>query len=191
MAMIKALPITWKMRGRLAGGATLCAAFVAANVGTGGGVAAARTGNAGATDYGQSRPDLSVAQVEAREYLDQFFAAVIGQDGVARSGAAMRIALKDRNGRTEEVWVTPFALRNGILVGVLADAPRRVAGRNAGDLITFGRADVRDWSFFGAEGRMYGNFTTRLMLSTVAPAQAAEIAAVLSETPAPVDWLHP
>ena len=178
--------MTWKMRGRLLGVALLCAAFVSANAG--GGVAAARNGEAPRAGFNASRIDMTVAQAQAHRHLDRFFDAVVGADGVARNGAAIRIALKAENGRTEEVWVTPFAKRDGILMGALADTPRHAKGRKAGDLISFQRADVRDWSFYGPDGRIYGNFATRLMLTAIAPDQAADIAALLSETPAPAGW---
>jgi|GEM_PF-2022555 len=180
--------MTWRMRGRLTGSALLLAGFVAANLGGPAGIAAARTGMIPEPEVAGLHAGLSVAQMQARAHLNQFFDAVVGEDGVARKGAALRIALMGDNGRIEEVWVTPFARRDGYLIGVLSDEPQRIAARRSGDLVNFQSDDVRDWSFFGEDGRMYGNYTTRLMLSAVAPAQAAEIAALLSETPAPADW---
>ncbi len=177
--------ISWKTRGRLLGIAILCTGFISANAN---GIAAARPGPLVQQDNSEASPDLNVAQVQAREHLNRFFQDVMGADGVARKGAALRIALTGDNGRREDVWVTPFARRDGFLMGILADEPRQSSIHSSGDLVTFSVDDVRDWSFFGEDGRMYGNYTTRLLLSAVGPDRAAEISALLSKTPAPADW---
>jgi len=72
-------------------------------------------------------------------------------------------------------------------VGLLANDPVSFKG-NAGDAITFSADQVRDWYVFGADGKMYGNYTTRVMLADLSPELSAQIEAMLSPTPLPDTW---
>ncbi|NNE81572.1 MAG: DUF2314 domain-containing protein [Silicimonas sp.] len=178
---------TCKRRGRILGLAMVLVGFASANSGPFGASAVARTGTFPAPEAVQKQ-QLSAAHAAAREHLDRFFQSVLGSDGVARKGAAVRVSIQMANGKTDLVWVTPFAKQNGQYFGTLSDIPRHSVRLSQGDLIRFDRAQVVDWSFFGTDGRMYGNFTTRMILNTVSSARAAEIAALLSDTAAPEDW---
>ena len=178
---------TLKRRGRIAGAAFLLAGFVFANAGTLSAVAVARPGLFPTSETAQVQ-EMTAAQAAARSHLDRFFQSVIDADGVARQGAAVRVVLHSLNGRSELIWVTPFARQGAEYFGTLAATPRQSRGPIQGDLIRFRKPQIVDWSFFGEDGRMYGNFTTRMILNTVSPARAAEIAALLSASPAPKDW---
>jgi len=184
------MDLSWKLRGRLAGLAILTAAFVAANASPDLGAAVARTGGVTGPDTRSSSAlDITLAQLQARAHLDRFFEAVLDERGIARNGAALKVALRDeRTGAGSIVWITPFARRGDLLMGTLAAAPAPALRIRQGDLVRFHPEDVRDWSFTGPDGRMYGNFTTRLVLNAMAPDQAARIAAILSDSPAPADW---
>ncbi len=172
--------INWKRRGRLAGLAMLLAAALAANSGL------ARTG-APLPAQPNHATELTAPQIAARVHLDRFFEAVLDENGVAQRDAAVRIVLRGENGRPAFVWLTPFAQDGGQFYGALTEA---VAGSQAAakGLISFDRSQVVDWSFYGDDGRLYGNFTARILLATLQPAQAAEISAQLSKTPAPQGW---
>lgn len=174
-------PISWRSRGRWFAWAILSVSALSAN-----GIAAARTGDLLEVDQ-IATPRLTDTQVAARVHLDQFFQSVLGDDGIARMGAAVRVALPAPNGRHILVWITPFAENDGQYHGALGGTTGTI---DVADLITFERSQVVDWSFVGQDGLMYGNFATRFMLHTVSSAQAAEIAAILSDSPAPEEWLQ-
>ena len=172
--------ISWQLRGRRFAWAILAVSALSAN-----GIASARTGELPEQD--QATPEFTETQAAARVHLDQFFQAVMGEDGVAQMGAAVRVALPTPEGRHILVWITPFAVDDDAFYGAPGD-PSLSAGPV--ELITFDRSQVVDWSFVGQDGLMYGNFATRLILHTVLPSQAAEIAALLSDSPAPEEWLQ-
>ena len=173
-------PISWQLRGRGFAWAILAVSAFSAN-----GIASARTGEP--PEQSQAAPEFTETQAAARAHLDQFFQAVMGEDGVAQMDAAVRVALPSLEGRHILVWITPFAVDDDAFYGAPGDA-----ALSAGpvELITFERSQVVDWSFVGQDGLMYGNFATRLILHTVLPSQAAEIAALLSDSPAPEEWLQ-
>ena len=168
----------WRRRGRHAGFLLLACSTFAMN-----GIAAARTGLPALPEPAQAI-DFTAPQVAARVHLDHFFHYVLDDFGVAQKGAAVRVALPTTEGRQRLVWLTPFIAQDG---GYLGADDTTGSGENSG-LIPFERSQVVDWSFIGEDGRLFGNFTTRLMLHTLQAERAAEIAALLSESPAPREW---
>lgn len=166
----------WRLRGRLAGIALLIAGALSAND-----IAIARTGEIPLQDQ-HSSFDFTAPQAAARVYLSQFFQSVLGDDGVAGQDSAVRIALATPDGKHSLVWVTPFAAGDGHYFGTIhaTDADQR--------FIRFEATQVVDWSFTGANGRMYGNYATRLVLHTLQPAEAEQLALILSETATPAEW---
>ena len=146
-------------------------------------IAAARTSDITLPDQPQVL-DFTAPQAAARVHLDHFFRAVLDDFGVAQRQAAVRVSLPTTDGRQRLVWLTPFVVDGGQFLG--ADGSTG-SGENSG-LIPFKRSQVVDWSFTGEDGRLFGNFTTRLILQTLQAERAAEIAALLSDTPAPEEW---
>lgn len=169
----------WRLRGRLAGLTLLVAGAVSANSN-----ALALT-----NDISREKDGINInftdVQVAARQHLDQFFHVVLDENGVGQMGSAVRVALPRQNGRIDMIWITPFQRENGQYIGVLHDSenPEQT------EIVIFNRGQVVDWSFVASDGRLYGNFATRLFLQTLPTAQAANIASILSETPAPAEWL--
>lgn len=86
------------------------------------------------------------------------------------------------------IWVRPLAKSDGKYVGHLTGTPNAIDGHKEGDLIVFEAAQVRDWYFFGAGGKMFGAFATRAVLDDMPAGAAATINAILSVTPTPPHW---
>jgi uncharacterized protein YegJ (DUF2314 family) len=61
-------------------------------------------------------------------------------------------------------------------------------GLNAGDAVAFTTDMVRDWSITEANGRMWGNYTTRVIVPQLDAETAAALGAMLSPDPVPSDW---
>ena len=147
--------------------------------------ALARTGDVARENPVQNL-DFTAAQIAAREHLDHFFRSVLDENGIGQKGSALRIAIPRADGRVELVWVTPFQKENGRYSGL----PHDTALAATLGVLRFDRAQVVDWSFAGPDGRLYGNFATRLFLQTLPPEQAETIASLLSDTPAPEEWVR-
>jgi uncharacterized protein YegJ (DUF2314 family) len=169
----------WRLYGRLTGLLLLLAGAVSANSN-----ALALTRDI-SVEHDGIKIDFTDAQIAARQHLDHFFRMVLDEDGVGQMGAAVRVAFPRQNGRIELIWITPFQQENGQYIGILHNSE----ASEHSEVLTFKRDQVVDWSFAAPDGRLYGNFATRLFLQTLPTAQAAKIASILSETPAPAEWL--
>ena len=177
-----------RTRGRIAGLAMLGAAFVATN-------AFPSTGpvNAAAPDkvvmFTDGDARMNAAQNAALKHFSRFLEHVLNDNGQARPDAAIKVALPlEGDAGTEVIWVTPFARNDGLFIGALANEPRFLSGLAAGDVISFDGSQVRDWSFYGPDGRMYGSYTTRVILADLDPSRAEQLRALLSLEPLPSDW---
>jgi len=175
--------MNWKMRGRVFGLALLSVNFVSANAGYSIGPAQAGSNN----PITVSATAISAAEEQARAHLTKFLDFALDDNGMARDNAAIKIAISGFGGDVEAVWVAPFAMRDGRYVGILANEPKSIDTKHSGDPVAFEAAQVRDWYFFGDDGKMYGSYTTRAMLPEMAPKAARQIAQILSP-PAPAHW---
>ena len=169
---------TARRRGRLAGCAILVACAVSANSN-----ALALTDDVSPSNHTET-VDFTAAQAAAREHLDRFFGSVLDEHGVGQMEAAVRIAVPRQDGGHEMIWVAPFQAENGQYIGFPHNAPAQ------GSIVQFDRAQVVDWSFAGPDGRLYGNYATRFFLQTLSAEQARNMAAILSDTAAPEEWLQ-
>lgn len=170
---------SWRRRGRLAGCAVLLACAVSANNN-----ALARTGDISPGNH-VTIVELTSAQIAARAHLDRFFRLVLDEHGVGQMDAAVRIAVPGANGGQDMIWVTPFQKVNGQYTGL-----RHNPSEDGRTILHFERAQVVDWSFAGPDGRLFGNYATRLFLQTLTPEQAGNIAAILADTATPQEWLQ-
>ena len=139
-------------------------------------------------NYSNGDSAMNAAQEAARAELDAFLSYIVNDNGIGRDGSGVKVAFPIGGDNVEVIWITPFALRDGQLVGYIANEPRDIEEHNAGDLVTFERDRVRDWYFFGDDGKMYGSYTTRVMLNDLSAEEAEQIAQMLSDDPLPADW---
>ena len=176
--------MNWKMRGRVFGLVLLSVNFVSANAGYSVGPAQAE----------QVRPTLASqsaltdAETQARAHLSTFLDFALDKNGRARDNAALKISMTGYGGKDETIWVRPFALRDGRYVGLLANEPKSTDTKHVGDPVAFSADQVRDWYFFGDDGKMYGSYTTRVLLRDMAPNAARQITSILSSSPTPAHW---
>ncbi len=175
----------WRTKVRLTATLFLVAATVAANLGQG-----ASADDAGpVVQLAAGDAAMSDAEAAARRHFDQFLDHVLREDGATIEGAAVKIAISTGGAHAEVIWVSPFArtTEDGFL-GVFANAPQHIDGASIGDTVAFRREQVRDWSFFGEDAKLFGSFTTRVLLPHIPRTEAAKIAMLLSEVPVPSDW---
>lgn len=175
----------WRTKVRLSATLALIGAAFLANIGQG-----ASADDAGpVVTLAVGHAAMSDAEAAARRHLDRFLTHVLEADGATTHGAAVKIAVPTGDGHAEVIWVTPFAQASEDgFIGVFANAPREIPGASAGDAIVFERAQVRDWSFVGADSKLYGSFTTRVLLPHIPQDDAVRIAAALSDLPVPREW---
>ncbi|MEM9709003.1 MAG: DUF2314 domain-containing protein [Pseudomonadota bacterium] len=175
----------WRTKVRLSATLALIGATLLANLGNG---ASAEDGRATVT-LAASDAAMSDAEAAAQRHFERFMGHVLLPDGATGHGAAVKVAIPTGNGHAEVIWVTPFARTSTQeFLGILANPPQNIENAEMGDAIRFKRNQVRDWSFIGSNSKLFGSFTTRVLLPHIPQQDAAKIAAVLSELPIPSEW---
>ena len=137
-------------------------------------------------NYADSDAAMNAAIAEGRAYLDPFL-TMVREAGDRTEPFMIKVALDTTDGGREHIWVDSLRFHGAVLKGRLANAPNQLGALRQGSSVTIDRDRISDWSITSSEG-MYGNFTTRVMLAQLDPAERAQVAAMLSETPVPPAW---
>jgi uncharacterized protein YegJ (DUF2314 family) len=125
--------------------------------------------------------EMSAAIAKARTTLPEFWksfaAPKAGEEGFAvkvrfATGAA-------GSGEGEHIWVNSMKKQaDGGYSAKLSNQPRNIAGKNAGDTVTFKDADISDWTFM-RKGKIVGNETMRPLLAKMPKAEADKLKQML------------
>jgi len=140
--------------------------------------------------YATDDANMNDAQEDARRSLPDFLAHKLDETGTAAEGAMVKVGfpITSEDGENDEViWVGPFSKSGNTFTGALANDPVYIGGAY-GDEVTFTQDMIRDWMYQGEDGKLYGNYTTRVMLPELTATQAAQISQLLSEDPMPARW---
>jgi uncharacterized protein YegJ (DUF2314 family) len=135
-------------------------------------------------------PEMMAAVAEASAGLGRFFQAVLNDSGVSGKSAYVKVLFPvGLDGEAEMIWVGPFIrYTDGGFGGLLMNNPNYMGSLKAGDQVNFDQSMITDWSVTGPDGRRYGNFTARVMLSRMSEAESAPVLAAFSENPLPKSW---
>lgn len=142
-------------------------------------------------DFALDDPAMMQARADARASLPLFLANAIDERGISLAQVAIKVAfpVASSTAENEVIWVAPFAWDGAEgFAGFLANAPNFMGDLQQGDRVEFTRDMVRDWSFTGSTGLLYGNFSTRVMVTGMSQDEAAYFASLLSENPVPEGW---
>lgn len=133
--------------------------------------------------------EMNSAMATAQATLPVFLARATDAEGYGADGALVKVAFIDDYGDPEIIWVGPFLWDRGDgFAGLLANEPRALGNLRGGDRVDFTRDMIRDWSWTGPQGRLWGNYTTRVMLAQMDADTQAQMNAILSPDPVPADW---
>lgn len=131
-------------------------------------------------DYSSKDAAMNAAIDEARRTLPMFWAGFGGPD--RRGTDTLKVAIPDVGGGREHIWVNRIAQIDGGYTARPANEPARLPGLSLGSQVRFTEDQISDWSY-EKKGRLWGSFTTRVMLPDLDPADAAQLRAYLSDTP--------
>ncbi len=131
-------------------------------------------------DYASGDAIMEAAIAKARASLPEFLAKAEQAD-LSQGGWLVKWAHPVPGGN-EHIWVQLTHVAGSRIEGVLANAPNGFAG-NPGDPVMVPRPEVSDWSFTSDDGRLHGNYTTRVMLPALDAASRAELEAILAPLP--------
>ena len=124
---------------------------------------------------------MLAATREARASLADFWVKYEARDP-SRSRYSVKIGLPTRHGGVEHIWGSVVRRSGDKTTARIDNEPEDLADVKFGDEITVDHAAISDWMYL-KDGKLYGSFTTRAMLSRVSAAQRKEAMTVLAPTP--------
>ncbi|MEJ5976738.1 DUF2314 domain-containing protein [Novosphingobium sp. PS1R-30] len=112
---------------------------------------------------------MNAAKAKARRTLPSFLAVLAAPPAGARD-----LSFKYPLEGWEHIWVEQVVRRGESLTGRLANNPQ-ARGYRLGQRVTVPLSAVSDWAYRDGAGVMQGHFTTRALLSQLAPDEARQI----------------
>jgi len=123
--------------------------------------------------------DMNAAIAEARRTLPMFWRAYELRAG---EQFTVKVAFDNSEGGREHLWIGNFRRNGDAFTGQLVNAPALLPGKKLGDWMEFSEHQISDWSYV-KNNRLWGSFTTRVILSRMDPSALPELRAFLSPTP--------
>lgn len=122
---------------------------------------------------------MNAAIAEAKASLPVFLARL--DAGQLKPTDSLKVGFP-ANGGHEHIWVNNIARKGDQVTGTLANEPNWMPDLHEGSPVTFEPGLVSDWSY-EKDGKLWGNYTTRVMLPALSPEEAEAVKANLSDTP--------
>ena len=126
-------------------------------------------------------PVIAAATTEARRALPIFWSKFNAKTP-GYSEFALKVGFQARGGGIEYLWVVPSTRQADVISGTLANDAEYVEGFKVGTKVAFGEAQIDDWQY-GKDGKLYGHFTTRALMTRASEAERKEAMAVFAPTP--------
>ncbi|TCU73706.1 uncharacterized protein YegJ (DUF2314 family) [Bradyrhizobium sp. R2.2-H] len=124
-------------------------------------------------------PEMNAAIERGRATLPTFWASYVSPKP-SETGHALKVRFSTRKGG-EHIWVGEVKKQpDGTFTGLLANEPRDLPGKHAGDKVSFGEADVSDW-MFTRNGKIVGGETIKPTLKSLPKADADAIRARMEQ----------
>ncbi len=125
-------------------------------------------------EYSKSEMDTAIAR--ARREVGKFIEAM--SDTNARE-FAVKAPIKDGED-VEHFWITNLQYANGTFTGKIGNEPGIVKNVTFGQDYSIAKEEISDWMYL-KEGKMYGNYTLRPLLSGMPPAEAEKLKSMFAE----------
>jgi uncharacterized protein YegJ (DUF2314 family) len=126
--------------------------------------------------------EMGAAIAEAKTSFPAFWAKY----DAAKPGEGdflVKAGMTDRYGGKEFIWMDVVSHTPEKVVGRLANKPEYLdASLRQGSQVEVNVADLSDWAY-EKDGKFYGQYTTRVLLSRMTPSQRAEAMETLTPTP--------
>lgn len=136
--------------------------------------------------FSDEDPKMSAAIHEAQSTLNDALSLVPQQNGTYNEALTLKVSMKRSDGQGDEIiWVGAIrAISADRFAGKLENAPNHLDGKKLGSRVKFGTAQIADWSIY-ANGVLWGNYTTRVMLPHLSREDADYLKGILSTRPFP------
>ncbi|ATQ43476.1 YegJ family protein [Caulobacter mirabilis] len=130
--------------------------------------------------YDDGHAEMNAA-IEAAQKSAPVFLRLLAADRTVAQTGAVKIGFPHKDGE-EYMWLVALKRDGDKLTGRLDNRPEHDVGYAEGDIVAFDADQIVDW-YYNRDGRMYGSYTTRVMLPRLAPADADQLRALLSDKP--------
>ena len=143
------------------------------------------------TQFSAADSQMNDAIDAAKATMPLFMKYAIDKKGEGHYDASLKVAFHLENSTVtkEYIWVGPFSTDgNGNFKGFLGNQPVHLTNLNIGDEVSFTADQIIDWSIWMKDGKSYGGYTTRVILETMKPEQAAPIQDMMSNPVVPTNW---
>ncbi len=119
--------------------------------------------------------EMNAAFAKARSEIDSFLA--IMQSGTA-SSCSVKVKITDHD-QVEFFWLDDLTYANGFFSGTIDNTPDLVKNVKMGQKIDVKKEDIFDWLYM-KDGKMYGNYTVRVLLPKMSKEDADKIRAMMA-----------
>lgn len=133
--------------------------------------------------FGESDPVMNQAIEGARAHLS-FFLDYATPDRLLSGNVMVKYAapVVGKTIQVEHIWVAVEQIDGDQITGIIANEPYDLDAKQ-GDRIDFEMSQVSDWSYWGTDGKLYGNYTTRVMLPQLSAEDQVYFQGVLAPLP--------
>jgi len=119
---------------------------------------------------------MKAAFAKARSETDAFIA--IMQSG-APSSCSIKVGITDHD-QVEYFWLDNLTYAGGVFSGTIDNDPELVKNVKMGQKVSVKKEEIFDWLYM-KDGKMYGNYTVRVLLPKMSKEDADKIKAVLAD----------
>jgi len=142
-------------------------------------------------DFDPDDPEMNAAVRQAQHTLPLFLEAALEGKEVSAPDVLVKVALPRASDpmTNENIWVDRFQrVGPDEFLGCLANEPVDLAHLGLGSRVFFSQAQIVDWSVFSPDGRLHGNYTSRVMYDRGAFA-GEEYDDIFMPDPLPAGWM--
>lgn len=127
-------------------------------------------------DVDSADPAMNAAIARARSEVDSFI-KILNSGGA--DSYSVKVPIAD-HGETEHFWLSDITYADGVFTGTIDNDPETVHNVKLGQKYSVKKIDISDWLYM-KNGKMYGNYTVRVLLPKLPPEEAAKIRAMLAD----------
>jgi uncharacterized protein YegJ (DUF2314 family) len=119
--------------------------------------------------------EMNAAIARARSEVDAFI-TILNAHGA--DSFSVKMPVHDGK-QVEHFWLTNVTYADGVFTGEIDNDPEFVHTVKLGQTVSVKKEEISDWLYM-KDGKMYGNYTVRVLLPKMDPDEAAKIKAMLA-----------
>jgi uncharacterized protein YegJ (DUF2314 family) len=130
--------------------------------------------------YPEDQKAIDAASAQARATLPTFWAAF--DAAPSKQDFTIKAGMPTKTGPAEHIWIQVSGRQGDEISGLLANEPFDIPNLHLRSPVTVTTAQVSDWAY-PKGGKLYGHFTTRVLMPQMAADEQAQMKTALAPTP--------